>query len=76
LASIQIWPVKFSLPQTKISIFFGTLSLLHLKHSTPNFMIYGELGRYPMEIKIKTRMMSYWSKLISGKETKIALLFY
>jgi hypothetical protein len=39
-------------------------------------MIYGELGRYPMEIQIKTGMISYWSKLISGKEIKIALLFY
>jgi hypothetical protein len=41
-----------------------------------DFMIYGELGRYSMEIQIKTRMIFYWSKLISGKETKIALLFY
>jgi hypothetical protein len=29
-----------------------------------------------MEIQMKTRMISYWSKLISAEETKIALLFY
>jgi hypothetical protein len=29
-----------------------------------------------MEIQIQTRMISYWSKLISEKEIKIAHLFY
>jgi hypothetical protein len=38
--------------------------VLHLKVSTPNFMVYGELGRYPLEIDIKVRMISYWCKLI------------
>ena len=39
-------------------------------------MIYGELGRYPMDIQIKTRMISYWSNLINGKQTKIAAMLY
>jgi hypothetical protein len=38
--------------------------LLRLIVSTPNFMVYGELGKYPLEIDIKVRMISYWSKLI------------
>lgn len=50
--------------------------LLHLKQSTPDFMIYGELGRYPLEIQVKTRMIAYWSKLLIGKETKLSKLFY
>ena len=29
-------------------------------------MVYGELGRYPIEIAIKTRMINYWSRLING----------
>jgi hypothetical protein len=33
--------------------------LLRLKVSTPNFMVYGELGSYPLEIDIKVRMISY-----------------
>lgn len=39
-------------------------------------MIYGKLGRYPLKIQIKTRMIAYWSKLLTGKETDISKLFY
>jgi hypothetical protein len=45
--------------------------LLNLKFSTPNCMIYGELGRYPLYIDIQQRMVSYWIKLITGKQSKI-----
>ena len=38
--------------------------LLRLKVSTPKCMVYGELGRYPLEIDMKVRMISYWYKLI------------
>jgi hypothetical protein len=31
-------------------------------------MVYGELGRYLLEIDIKVRMISYWCKLIQGKQ--------
>ena len=50
--------------------------LLHVKTSTPNFMVYGELGRYPIDIDIKVRMISYWSKLILGNQSKISSLSY
>ena len=41
--------------------------LLHMKSSTPSFMVYGELGRYPLATDIKIRMVSYWAKFIDGK---------
>ena len=50
--------------------------LLRLKVSTPNFMVYGELGRYPLEIDIKVRMISYWCKLIQGKQSKVSTIAY
>ena len=40
--------------------------ILHLKQSTPNCMIYGELGRFPLYIDIPTRVISYWCKLLTG----------
>jgi hypothetical protein len=43
-------------------------SLLHLKSTTPSNMIYGELGRYPLEIDIKSRIISSWARIIFGKE--------
>lgn len=39
-------------------------------------MIYGELGRYPLEFQVKTRMIAYWSKLLTEKETALFELFY
>ena len=42
--------------------------ILKVRSSTPNFMVYGELGRFPLEIRIKSRMLSYWCKLINGGE--------
>ena len=39
--------------------------LLGVKKSTPDFMIYGELGRYPLDISIKLRMINYWFKLVT-----------
>jgi hypothetical protein len=44
--------------------------LLNLKSSTPNYMVDGELGRYPIDIDIKVRTISYWARLLSGKQAK------
>ena len=33
--------------------------ILRLKSSNPNYMIYGELARYPLYITVKTRMISF-----------------
>ena len=39
-------------------------------------MIYGELGRYPLEISVKLRIIKYWTKLVMGKEGKLPVLLY
>ena len=50
--------------------------LLHARKSTPLYMIYAELGRYPLEITIKTRMIAYWSRIISGSQNKLSYMLY
>jgi hypothetical protein len=45
--------------------------LFNLKTSTPSYMIYGELERYPIEIDVKVRIISFWTKLCCGKESKL-----
>jgi hypothetical protein len=39
-------------------------------------MIYGELGLFPIEINVKLRMISYWARLLTDKETKLSYLSY
>ena len=50
--------------------------ILRLKASTPNFMIYGELGEYPVNIIIKTRMISFWMRLVHGEKSKYSTIMY
>ena len=35
-------------------------------------MVYGELGRFPSDVAIKTRMIGYWGKIVTGKQVKYA----
>ena len=37
--------------------------ILNLKASTPSFMVYGETGVTPLAIDIKTRIISFWTKI-------------
>ena len=32
---------------------------------------YGELGRYSLSIKIKQRMVRYWTRILKGGESKL-----
>ena len=51
-------------------------SIFNLKQSTPNVMVYGEFGVYPLEVDIITRMISYWTRLIEPDTMKFSNLFY
>ena len=39
-------------------------SVLKVRKSTPNYMVYGELGRIPIEIHVKLKMLSFWTRLL------------
>ena len=71
LYGCKVWEFSNFAAAERIHLKFCKL-LLNLKQSTPDFMVYGhgELGRYPMEIQINTRMLTYWSKLIIMEKTK------
>jgi len=50
--------------------------LLGVKTSTPNCMVYGELGCLPVSISIKRRLVAYWLKLCSADEHRICRKLY
>ena len=50
--------------------------LLGLKSCTPNCMVYGELGCYPVSVTIQIRIISYWLKLTSSSGNKICRKLY
>ena len=49
--------------------------ILNLRLSTPNFMVYGELGRHPLNIWVQLRMISFWCKPIQN-ENKLSGIRY
>ena len=46
------------------------------RKSTPMYMLYGELGRHPISITIKSRIIGFWTHIINGKSTKFVNLIY
>ena len=44
--------------------------------STPMYMLYAELGRYPVELYVKCRMIGFWNRIITGKQNKISFILY
>ena len=50
--------------------------LLEFKTSTPSLMVYGECGKVPLAIKIKVRIISYWTRLISIQERSLNHIMY
>ena len=62
-------------PLEKIHLDF-LKSILKMNGSTLLIMIYGEFGRFPLEIQVKTRMIKFWAKILTGKNTKISYRMY
>lgn len=50
--------------------------ILHLKKSTPSYMIYGETGTYPLIVDIQSRIISYWAKLNCYRRNNTAYTIY
>ncbi len=50
--------------------------VLYVHRYTSTDIVYGELGVYPLEITIKCKMINYWSRLVTGKDTKLSHVMY
>ena len=50
--------------------------ILGLKPSTPNVMVYGETGCYPLIIHVKCRIIAYWASILCSKPEKLSFIMY
>ena len=75
LYGCEIWGSgKFDILERVQLKFFK--SMFGLKKSTPTYIIYGEFGIYPLEIDIFTRMISFWTRLITSENYKLSSDMY
>ena len=49
--------------------------LTHLRKRTPLYMVLGEVGRFPLEIIFKSRMVGFRSKILTNKQSKLSYLY-
>ena len=49
--------------------------ILKVKQSTPSVMLYGDLGRVPLPIRIKKRVSGYWYYMINS-DNKLSSIVY
>jgi len=38
-------------------------------------MVYGESGRYPLEIRVKLKMVSFWTKFVQSQNQLSSILY-
>jgi hypothetical protein len=75
LYSSEIWGYEnLNIVEKVHNDFLRRITLL--RKSTPLYMIYAELGRYPLSILVKCRMINFWNRLITGKQSKISYILY
>ena len=55
---------------------FGLKRYLGVDRRTPNNLVYGEVGRFPIKINACVRCMRYWLKLMRMEEHRLPLRAY
>ena len=77
LYSVEIWGYESVNYLEQIHCnFIKKKKKIQLRKSTPNYMIYAESGRYPLEITVKCRMIGYWNSLLINSKSKISYRIY
>ena len=76
LYGCEVWCPTMTELASKLQLRFFKI-IFKLRKSTTSNMIYGELGKFPIEITAKSRMLSYWFKLVHNKNSdKLSSIIY
>ena len=55
---------------------FGLKRCLGVDRRTPNDLVYGEVGRFPIQINASIRCISYWLKLARIEKHRLLVRAY
>jgi hypothetical protein len=76
LYGCESWGYNSSMLIERVHLKFCKL-VLRVRNNTPSVMVYGELGRVPMNVYIKQRMLSYWFKIMNcDNACKLSFIMY
>jgi len=50
--------------------------LLHLRPSTPNCMVYGEVGTFPLQVTVDKFIINYWMRILNKDNVTFTHLIY
>ena len=75
LYGCEIWGTQ---PQDMLEIFYRKfiLKIVYLRPSTPSCMVYGEVGKLPLQVTIDKRLMSFWLRLLNKEESSLAHIVF
>ena len=66
----EIWGHDNFVLLEKLHLKFCKITL-EIKTSTLGYIVYGELGRYPLRITIMKRMIGYWCTFLLSKQNRL-----
>ena len=50
-------------------------AILGVRQQTPNYAVFGELGRYPLSVICKERALNFWIKILKCNNSKSPIFF-
>ena len=76
LYGCEVWCPSMINVSSQLQLRFYKI-LFKLNNSTPNCMVYGESGQFPVTIQAKVRMLTFWYNLVNSDiNDKLSCTFY
>ena len=75
LYGCEVWGLQII---DMLELFFRKFlkKILGLRPSTPNCIVYGEVGKLPLQIKVDKQLITYWFRLLTKDDQTFAYIVY
>lgn len=70
LYAAEVWGTRKVLEIERVQL-YACKKILSVSQKTPNAMVYGELGRYPLFVQTYVKAVKYWLKLLEMPDYRI-----